>query len=285
MILENFNEFSNKFCVYVFLDPRKHGKYEYGDGDFNFDYEPIYVGKGTNNRPKRHLFLYKNYNTRFYQKLKSISNKGYEIIFKVIKDNLTEYEAFREEVRVLSIIKRIESGGPLLNLTDGGEGQSGYKHTEESKKKISNSIRNNVEWQNYMKSEEFSKKVSKGLMGHVGYGKGIPRSQEVRDKIKDSLKGKYWHKPHSDESKRKMSIKRQGIKNPNSKRYVIKISGEIHTFEGKVQLRQFINDYNRINELPLVKRINIDILLKDGKSKNFELVSEEFLNRKSRNNV
>lgn len=34
----------NEFYVYVYLDPRNPGKYNYDD--LSFDYEPIYIGKG-----------------------------------------------------------------------------------------------------------------------------------------------------------------------------------------------------------------------------------------------
>lgn len=47
MIIENFEEFNNNFCVYIYFDPRKPGYY--GFGEISFDFEPIYVGKGKYN--------------------------------------------------------------------------------------------------------------------------------------------------------------------------------------------------------------------------------------------
>ena len=38
----------NKFYVYVYLDPRKPGSFKFGE--YEFDYEPFYVGKGKKNR-------------------------------------------------------------------------------------------------------------------------------------------------------------------------------------------------------------------------------------------
>uniref|UniRef100_UPI0037511A01 LEM-3-like GIY-YIG domain-containing protein n=1 Tax=Acinetobacter sp. TaxID=472 RepID=UPI0037511A01 len=51
------------YYVYIFLDPRKSGYFSYGD--LNFVFEPFYVGKGKDNRFKRHLnksCLTDNYN-------------------------------------------------------------------------------------------------------------------------------------------------------------------------------------------------------------------------------
>lgn len=36
--------------VYIFLDPRKPGDYNYDE--YHFDFEPIYVGIGNKNRTK-----------------------------------------------------------------------------------------------------------------------------------------------------------------------------------------------------------------------------------------
>jgi len=39
---------ARKFYVYVFLDPRKPGRFAYGDQEFT--HEPFYVGKGSGKR-------------------------------------------------------------------------------------------------------------------------------------------------------------------------------------------------------------------------------------------
>ena len=104
MILENFEDFDTNFCVYIYFDPRKPGNYKFGN--IVFDFEPIYVGKGKYNRPKRHLFLCKSSKStmRFHQKLNSIISKGIEPIYKIVGDNLSEIDAFKEEVYLISLI-------------------------------------------------------------------------------------------------------------------------------------------------------------------------------------
>lgn len=136
MIIKKFNEnFNNVYFVYCFLDTRKPGKYEFND--IVLDYEPIYIGKGKGNRPKRHFTLYKMYNNRFYSKLQSIIEDGYKPEFVILNDNLSEEESFIQEVYFIDLIGRKENGGTLTNLSDGGEGQSGYKFTDDVKSKMS----------------------------------------------------------------------------------------------------------------------------------------------------
>lgn len=55
--MKKFESFVNKFCVYVFLNPCNPGQFKY-EG-LNFDFEPIYVGKGKLSRPKDHIRRFK----------------------------------------------------------------------------------------------------------------------------------------------------------------------------------------------------------------------------------
>ena len=137
MYIKRFNEDleDKQYFVYCFLDTRKPGSYIFGD--IKFEYEPIYIGKGKGIRPRRHLTLYKSNNNRFYSKLSSIINNGVEPIYINIKDTLSEVEAFEYEKYFIKLIGRIENGGTLTNLSDGGEGQSGFKFSDESKRKMS----------------------------------------------------------------------------------------------------------------------------------------------------
>lgn len=282
MILENFESFNNNYCVYIYFDPRKPGNYIFDN--LSFDFEPIYVGKGKYNRPKRHLFLYKNSKStiRFHQKIRSIIEDKFEPIYKIVNDGLSELEAFTQEIYLIGLIGRIEKGGSLLNLTDGGDGQSGYRHSSDTKLKISNSLLNNKEWLDKIRSVEFREKISKGLMGHPGYGKGIPRSEEVKDKIRKSVTGDKNHffgKKHSKELVDNMKIRNGGKGNPNSKVYILSINGVEYRFEGRKELKDFINDYNNDNRLLGPNRVSFDGIMNRGSSKDFILVSIDYLNK------
>ena len=87
---------------------------------------PYYVGKGKN--------------TRAFDKHKKIpvpKNKNYIVI---LETNLTEIGAFALERRYIKWYGRKDlSNGILNNLTDGGEGGTGYKHTVDTKLIISTS--------------------------------------------------------------------------------------------------------------------------------------------------
>jgi hypothetical protein len=80
--------------VYVYLDPRKPGRYEYDS--ICFLYQPIYVGKGTKNRMFEHIKRSDNHPlTRKISKIKSIFQVEYfkSFIFK-IQDSISHNEAF-----------------------------------------------------------------------------------------------------------------------------------------------------------------------------------------------
>ena len=66
----------NKFYVYVYLDPRKEGEYNYGGLCFNA--EPFYVGKGSGYRCNVGIKDDKNYIIAIENMLKDYKEYEYE---------------------------------------------------------------------------------------------------------------------------------------------------------------------------------------------------------------
>ena len=118
------------YYIYVYLNPLNPGIFKYED--LEFDFEPIYIGKGTNNRCYNHISSCKNkknrsgYRRLFYQKLRKIIRSGHNPKVIIFKDHLSEKEAFQLEIELISKIgRRIVKEGPLCNNSKGGEGTSG----------------------------------------------------------------------------------------------------------------------------------------------------------------
>lgn len=93
----------------------------------------FYIGKGKDNRAWK-----KTRRNRFWvNTVKKYGSFGVEIL----ADWETEKEALEHEILLISCFRKM--GYKLVNLTDGGEGLSGFKHSEEHKKKISEALRGN----------------------------------------------------------------------------------------------------------------------------------------------
>lgn len=98
--------------------------YEYIRLDYN---EPFYIGKGSNNRWKE---LNKSRSKHFKNIIKNIP-----VACIILHDNLDEQTAFEYECWYIWQLRDIQ-GYNLINLTDGGEGTAGHKHTKESIEKM-----------------------------------------------------------------------------------------------------------------------------------------------------
>lgn len=106
----------------------------------------IYIGK-TNNlelRWKNHIKVARggkeSYSIHFqaiHAAIKKYSENNFTL--SIIKECDSELESLQEEIKIISDMK--QSGIKLYNLTNGGEGLLGYKHTDSAKNKISNYLR------------------------------------------------------------------------------------------------------------------------------------------------
>lgn len=178
------------------------------------DGTPYYIGKGKGDR----VFQKTRHNVKVPPKNR--------ILF--LKKNLTEEEAFNHEKYMIAVFGRKDLGtGILRNRTDGGDGNSGYKHSEEAKRKISQS-NSGRKW-----SYEAKKRHSKMCLGLNRTPASM--SQENREKLSKMRKGIKRPQYVID----KMMETRQenksffGCKNPNSKTFLfISPNGEEHVIHG-----------------------------------------------------
>lgn len=87
---------------------------------------PCYVGKGSGGRWTKHV------NRSHNKHLTNIYNKsGGDLPVIKVREGLTDLEAIETEIALIAAIGRDAMGGPLVNLTDGGDGTRGAKMTNE----------------------------------------------------------------------------------------------------------------------------------------------------------
>ena len=234
-------EKENKYYVYIYLDPRKPGKYHYSEVSLCFLYEPFYIGKGKGNRYKTHLYESNESNKFKKIKIKKIKDNN-QVPFIVILDGLSEEVAFLKEISLIKLIGRANlKKGTLTNLTNGGDGNSGHIHSDEHKNKIKNSLLNlhksaphkGMKYEDFYgveKAKEIKNKQSKSLTGKKNKYKGkkledilgFKKSQEVKNKMCLSMmvdKNHFFNKKHSELSIKKLKDSHLGLKN-NKKEFI-----------------------------------------------------------------
>lgn len=172
---------------------------------FRPDGRPLYIGKGQAKRWGHHLNQArniiaggawpKNVNPHFLRIIVRALRSGLETPVVVLQDGLTAQEAVRNEVALIAAIGREANGGPLVNLTDGGEGKIGYVTPSATKAKIGAANRGKN------RSPEVVARIKMTL-------KGRPKPIGFGDRVSASLKGK----PLSEERRAKISAARRGQK-------------------------------------------------------------------------
>lgn len=163
------------FYTYILRDPRC--------------LTPFYVGKGTGWRMVRHV-RGQAHSQAVKNKIAKLAREGTEVLCERI-DALDEQHAFFLEQCLIELFGRRDLGsGTLLNLTDGGEGMSGWRPTEATRAKLVEN-RNRPEMKEIMRSAHLGAKRSPETRAKIA-AKAIGRkiSDETRAKLSESRRGK-----------------------------------------------------------------------------------------------
>jgi hypothetical protein len=162
---------------------------------------PFFVGKGHHRR----AFTKRGRNVWWKRIVEK--NGGFEVRF--VQENLSEFEAFWLEVNQIAGWGRADLGeGPLVNLTDGGEGVSGWIPTKEWRDKKRKMMKNNT--------------ISKGLKQSEEQCEG-KRQRMLGNTRAEGLK-------HSAKFKKDQSKRVSGKRNPM---YGVRLTGELNHNFGK----------------------------------------------------
>lgn len=153
---------------------------------------PFYVGKGQ--RKRAWDLRYRNRHWRF------IAGKaGREVV--IVK-------AFAEEALALECERLLircfrEVGVELANYTDGGDGMSGFRASEETRQKLSRISKERIA--NHPRRDEWIAKISASRKGQNNRPEGFRQKPETVEKIRAALKGRVF----SDEHRQKLAEARR----------------------------------------------------------------------------
>ena len=187
-----------------------------------------YIGYATNGLKERKKVHYSSKdNTYFHKALKKYGKENFNWI--IVEHKIPDFEILKElEIYwIREFNTKVPNG---YNLTDGGDGPNGYKHTEEARRKLSD-VNKGKEF-----SEETRRKLSEANKGK----KHGPISEETKRKLSEAHKGK----PKSEEHKRNISIAKKGIvlKEETKKKLSEAHKGKILSEEHKRKIKESVKN-------------------------------------------
>lgn len=230
----------NDTCVYLHKKP---------NGDV------FYVGIGNTKRPF--------WKFRDNPHWTNVVKKYPDYIIEIFQENLDWKTACEIEINLISKYKRKIDGGNLCNITLGGDGVKGLKHSEKTKEKLRALSTGNKNCVGFKHSDEARKNMSLAHLGNVA----------------------------TEETKLKMSSKQKGRPStPSDKLNILKahqkLRGRIHSEEEKLKRANSLKKpievfgifYNSISDYCKENKKNRTFVwrkLKDSFNKNYNYIKKQ----------
>lgn len=218
--------------------------------------EPFYIGIGTVNTIDENSLCYSEYWRRAFAKTSRnpywrniVAKTKYEI--EILYESYDLNHIKEKETEFIILHGRKDLGtGMLCNMTDGGDGINGYKHSEECKKRMGDKKRG-TKLKNVRKGHKFSK--------------------EHGENVSKALKGKYTGERHWHTGKKLTEYHRSRIIQANT--------GRKHTEEAKLKMRvpknyiRTLEHRRKLSEAQINKSKNIKVIrIEKGKEQVFDSV-------------
>jgi len=204
--------------AYMLVDPRNN--------------VPFYVGKGQGRRCDAHVDEAKYYTKRRSPKLNKIRKLlalGLNPIVIKVQDGISDAQAI--ELECFLIAEMRDFGIPLTNMTDGGDGAKGYRHTEAHLRRMSALLKGRVFSEEHLQkmrkpksregraniakarltttyrpSEETKRKTSEALLGRPSPMRGRKQTEDARAKMSAAGKGRAKPKVECPHCKRFIAV-------------------------------------------------------------------------------
>lgn len=197
-----------KFVIYTLIDP--------------VSMEIRYVGKSSSGKYRATT---KHTHGRCGNWVASLDKLNKKPIVKYLQgwETIDKKELCNAEIYWIAYFRAL--GCPLTNLTDGGEGWAGAKHTEEFKKNLAERNRNRII------TDETKQKISNSLIGNK-------MSADARAKMSKSRIGNKHRlgKPHTPETLAKMSFSARNPSEETRQKMSKSQKGKKHTEETKAKI-------------------------------------------------
>ncbi len=187
----------------------------------------FYVGKGTGRRAWDHL----NRNPHWHR---TVKKHGLKVV--IVKRNLSERKAFLLEASLIKKFGRRDlDTGTLVNLSDGGEGNSGRLVSKEQRMLMSKHAQERVA------NPEYRKSVARGMREWAA----VPENR--KELLRRAAKATKLSQSSESRSKMTATLRRMG-KDPTLKEYWQKRAAVMHTAEAKEKNVESRKRYARTSE-------------------------------------